>query len=57
MHILYVIIEAVISEKKRGNHMTERLKVMTIFGTRPEAIKMAPLVLELQKHPEKLNRL
>ncbi|WP_237439353.1 hypothetical protein, partial [Bacillus anthracis] len=32
--------------------MTERLKVMTIFGTRPEAIKMAPLVLELQKHPE-----
>ncbi len=29
--------------------MTERLKVMTIFGTRPEAIKMAPLVLELQK--------
>ncbi len=27
-------------------------KVMTIFGTRPEAIKMAPLVLELQKHPE-----
>ncbi|MDQ6420976.1 UDP-N-acetylglucosamine 2-epimerase (non-hydrolyzing) [Paenibacillus sp. LHD-117] len=26
-----------------------RLKVMTIFGTRPEAVKMAPLVLELQK--------
>lgn len=25
---------------------------MTIFGTRPEAIKMAPLVLELQKHPD-----
>lgn len=25
-------------------------KVMTVFGTRPEAIKMAPLVLELQKH-------
>jgi UDP-N-acetylglucosamine 2-epimerase (non-hydrolysing) len=25
---------------------------MTIFGTRPEAIKMAPLVLELNKHPE-----
>ena len=32
--------------------MTEPIKVMTIFGTRPEAIKMAPLVLELQKHPE-----
>ncbi len=30
----------------------KKLKVMTIFGTRPEAIKMAPLVLELQKYPE-----
>jgi UDP-N-acetylglucosamine 2-epimerase (non-hydrolysing) len=28
------------------------IKVMTIFGTRPEAIKMAPLVLELQKHQD-----
>jgi len=28
------------------------LKVMTVFGTRPEAIKMAPLVLELERHPE-----
>jgi len=27
-----------------------KLKVMTVFGTRPEAIKMAPLVLELQKN-------
>jgi len=26
-----------------------KLKVMTVFGTRPEAIKMAPLVLELEK--------
>ncbi|MDO5582690.1 MAG: UDP-N-acetylglucosamine 2-epimerase (non-hydrolyzing) [Mitsuokella multacida] len=25
---------------------------MTVFGTRPEAIKMAPIVLELQKHPD-----
>ena len=29
-----------------------KLKVMTVFGTRPEAIKMAPLVLELQKRDE-----
>jgi UDP-N-acetylglucosamine 2-epimerase (non-hydrolysing) len=29
-----------------------KIKVMTIFGTRPEAIKMAPLVLELRKHPD-----
>lgn len=27
-------------------------KVMLIFGTRPEAIKMCPLVKELGKHPE-----
>lgn len=29
-----------------------KLKVMSVFGTRPEAIKMAPLVKELQKHDE-----
>ena len=29
-----------------------KLKVMTVFGTRPEAIKMAPLVLELEKYEE-----
>ncbi len=29
----------------------KKLKVMTVFGTRPEAIKMAPLVLELEKNP------
>jgi len=29
-----------------------RLKIMTVFGTRPEAIKMAPVVLELTKYPE-----
>lgn len=27
-----------------------KIKVMTVFGTRPEAIKMAPVVLELKKH-------
>ncbi|MGF2618233.1 UDP-N-acetylglucosamine 2-epimerase (non-hydrolyzing) [Rossellomorea vietnamensis] len=31
--------------------MKKPIKVMTIFGTRPEAIKMAPLVLELKKYP------
>ncbi|MDC3411790.1 non-hydrolyzing UDP-N-acetylglucosamine 2-epimerase [Terrihalobacillus insolitus] len=35
--------------------MTDRIKVMTIFGTRPEAIKMAPLVLELKKRPEQFE--
>lgn len=28
------------------------IRVMTIFGTRPEAIKMAPLVRELEERPE-----
>ena len=28
---------------------------MLVFGTRPEAIKMAPLVKEFQKHPEKVE--
>nr|WP_188206941.1 UDP-N-acetylglucosamine 2-epimerase (non-hydrolyzing) [Alkalibacillus aidingensis] len=28
---------------------------MTVFGTRPEAIKMAPLVLELNKRPEQFE--
>ncbi len=28
---------------------------MLVFGTRPEAIKMAPLVKEFQKHPEKFE--
>ncbi|SIS82034.1 non-hydrolyzing UDP-N-acetylglucosamine 2-epimerase [Salimicrobium salexigens] len=29
--------------------MSRPIKVLTVFGTRPEAIKMAPLVLELKK--------
>ncbi|WP_075618934.1 non-hydrolyzing UDP-N-acetylglucosamine 2-epimerase [Paenisporosarcina indica] len=35
--------------------MTKKWKVMTIFGTRPEAIKMAPLVLELEKHADEIE--
>lgn len=30
-------------------------KVMLVFGTRPEAIKMAPLVKEFQKYPERFE--
>ncbi|MDF2937329.1 MAG: hypothetical protein K0Q90_2702 [Paenibacillaceae bacterium] len=33
----------------------KRIKVMTIFGTRPEAIKMVPLVLELKKHNAEID--
>jgi UDP-N-acetylglucosamine 2-epimerase (non-hydrolysing) len=28
-----------------------KMKILTVFGTRPEAIKMAPLVQQLQKEP------
>lgn len=31
--------------------------LLLVFGTRPEAIKMCPLVLELKKHPDVFNTL
>lgn len=37
------------------NIMKKPIRVMNIFGTRPEAIKMAPLVLELKKRPEEFE--
>lgn len=30
------------------------IKVLSVFGTRPEAIKMAPVVKELEKHSDKI---
>lgn len=33
----------------------DKIKVMTVFGVRPEAIKMAPLVLELQRHADRIE--
>ena len=30
----------------------KKLKVMAVFGTRPEAIKMCPVVLEMKKYPD-----
>ena len=30
----------------------EKLRIMSVFGTRPEAIKMAPLVKELASREE-----
>ena len=32
--------------------MKEKLKAMTVFGTRPEAVKMAPLVKALEASPD-----
>lgn len=37
--------------------MSTRKKVMVVFGTRPEAIKMAPLCHELRRHPEAFDTL
>jgi UDP-N-acetylglucosamine 2-epimerase (non-hydrolysing) len=39
------------TERKRSSRARRR-KVLVVFGTRPEAIKLAPLVLELRRHPE-----
>ena len=35
--------------------MSRQIKVMTVFGTRPEAIKMAPVVYELKKHEDSIR--
>lgn len=35
--------------------MKNKIKVLTIFGTRPEAIKMAPLVKEIEKNSDTLE--
>jgi len=48
------MVEGIGNRKKRGVSMG-KIKVMTIFGTRPEAIKMAPLVLELEKHSAQIE--
>ena len=35
--------------------MTGKIKVMSIFGTRPEAIKMAPVVRQLMRHTDAIE--
>lgn len=35
--------------------VNDRPKVLTLFGTRPEAIKMAPIVRQLEKHQDQLE--
>jgi UDP-N-acetylglucosamine 2-epimerase (non-hydrolysing) len=35
--------------------LSQKIRVMTVFGTRPEAIKMAPLVKELEKNHENIQ--
>ncbi len=34
--------------------MMKKIKVMTVFGTRPEAIKMAPLIKVLEEQKSRI---
>ncbi len=47
--IFRLILE--IQTKIKGKVFELLMKIMTVFGTRPEAIKMAPVILELQQRP------
>ena len=49
-----VIIYAICQESIISNYCLMK-KIMLVFGTRPEAIKMAPLVKEFQKYPEEFE--
>ena len=40
---------------RRPQYYRYMKKVMLVFGTRPEAIKMCPLVKEFQKHPDEFE--
>jgi len=44
-----------LGESTIGRHAAEPLKVIAAFGTRPEAIKMAPLVLEMRSRPHEFE--
>ena len=35
--------------------MNQKKKIAVVFGTRPDTIKMAPIILELQKYPEQFD--
>jgi UDP-N-acetylglucosamine 2-epimerase (non-hydrolysing) len=41
-----------IPDRAEGSGM---IRVLSIFGTRPEAVKMAPVVRELGKHPDRVE--
>lgn len=42
-------------ENREVLYHIEMIKVLTVFGTRPEAIKMAPVVMELAKHKDEIS--
>lgn len=45
-----------LTTNKRGDKRMSRIKVMSIFGTRPEAIKMAPLINKMMEDNRFLSR-
>lgn len=48
-----VAVEPTLKYTNQNLHQMHKLKkILLVFGTRPEAIKMAPLVKEFQKYPE-----
>ncbi len=59
LYFVIILITVTYRSFTQGNDlevfMENQLKVMTVFGTRPEAIKMAPLVKELAKHNDKIE--
>ena len=47
--------QACLNSPEREQIRPKVKKVMLVFGTRPEAIKMCPLVKEFQKHPDEFE--
>ncbi|MEP7340661.1 MAG: UDP-N-acetylglucosamine 2-epimerase (non-hydrolyzing) [Acidobacteriota bacterium] len=45
------------AESAASRYKDYSLKILSIFGTRPEAIKMAPVVKELRKHTSRITSL
>jgi UDP-N-acetylglucosamine 2-epimerase (non-hydrolysing) len=43
------------AHRRSAPQTARKLKVLSVFGTRPEAIKMAPVVKELQRQPERIE--
>lgn len=41
--------------RKGGAGKRRRMRVLVVFGTRPEAIKLAPVILQLKKYPQRFE--
>ncbi len=42
-------------QKRRGRDKRRRIRVLVVFGTRPEAIKLAPVIIQLKKYPQRFE--